>query len=207
MIPDASGIYTDQEPMRIYDPQLKAYRDTKGQVYDPDMEAWREVWPNELVIYDHGAELVEMDFINNKYYGKNSSGYVYRSGFSTRAAIDVSGYRRLCVIMYVPTEYWAGTIGLSDASLNRIINSGLSEEDRIVQSGPFAGFSHGTSTTSEVVIDLSDTSGMYYLYIVNGNGSDYDAYAQTSVTKNTDNLHFSGYNARYQANIYKVWLE
>ena len=57
MIPDAAGIYTELEPSQIYDPQLEAYRDTKGLLWDNELEAWRDVWPTkkELIIFENGA--------------------------------------------------------------------------------------------------------------------------------------------------------
>ena len=57
MVPDASGIYTELESSQIYDPQLEAYRDTKGLLWDNELEAWRDVWPTkkELIIFENGA--------------------------------------------------------------------------------------------------------------------------------------------------------
>lgn len=48
MLPDAAGIYAEQEPAQIYDPTLEAYRDTTGRLYDHALEAWRDVWPTRV---------------------------------------------------------------------------------------------------------------------------------------------------------------
>ena len=55
MIPDAEGIYAEQEPAQIYDPAIEAYKDTTGRLYDHALEAWRDVWPEGTRAYAYGA--------------------------------------------------------------------------------------------------------------------------------------------------------